>query len=78
MIAKIGKFIFCIHKSDNNFFFLSFTVKLLFRSTTVNKILCDLMVINVEGEYENHVNIEETVDMFGNLKNRRCPMLLFN
>jgi len=51
-------------------------VKSFLRSTVGDDRLSDLMVINVEGEYASHVKLEEAVDMFANLKNRRYPLIL--
>ena len=63
--------------ATNERFFSSLKcVKSFLRSTTGDDRLSDLMVINVEGEYASHVNLEEAVDMFANLKNRRYPLIL--
>jgi len=63
--------------ATNERFFSSLKrVKSFLRSTTGDERLCDLMVINVEGEYASHVNLEEAVDMFANLKNRRYPLIV--
>ena len=51
-------------------------VKSFLRSTTGAERLSDLMVINVEGEYASHVNLEEVKNiMFANIKNRRYPKI---
>ncbi|XP_025202912.1 uncharacterized protein LOC112599999 [Melanaphis sacchari] len=63
--------------ATNERFFSSLKrVKSFLRSTTGDDRLSDLMVINVEGEYASHVNLEEAVDMFANIKNRRYPLIL--
>jgi len=63
--------------ATNEHFFSSLKrVKLFLRSITGDERLSNLKVINVEGEYANNVNLEEFVDMFANLKNRRYPLIV--
>jgi len=37
--------------------------------------LNNLMVLNVEKEEVNNINLEEAVDIFAKLKNRRYPLI---
>lgn len=65
-----------ITTATNERFFSSLkNVKSYLRTTMGDERLNNLMVLNVEKEHANNINLEEAVDRFAKLKNRRYPLV---
>lgn len=61
--------------SNERFFSSLKNVKSYLRTSMGDERLNDLMVLNVEKEEVNNINLEEAVDVFATLKNRRYPLI---
>jgi len=65
-----------ISTASNERFFSSLKrVKSYIRSTMGDERLSDLLVVSVEKEEANKINLNDAVDSFSKLKNRRYPLM---
>lgn len=74
-IISLAKTLPITTASNERFFSSLKRVKSYLRTTMGDERLNDLMVLNVEKEEVNNINLEEAVDIFAKLKNRRYPLI---
>ncbi|CAI6352251.1 unnamed protein product [Macrosiphum euphorbiae] len=60
--------------SNERFFFAFQTYKKCLRLTMTDEHLSDLLVIDVEGDEASKVDLQESIDLFADMKSRRYPL----